>query len=148
LSARTADARLGAAEGNTMTTVHGLRITLDGTLEDVEMPRESGRLANALNAAIGSDLFDLVGLEDDIDLFVDDEGMYRSEPNPALSLVARRLGNQQSVLFGAGVFLRGHISTGENHSLTDTQRDRITTAYRIVRPLTALFGVVIVTTGD
>ncbi len=126
-----------------MSTINGLRISLDGTLEDLQLERESGTLVGPLSKAIGCDWFDLVRLEDGIDLFVDDEGMYRSSPNPVMSMIARRLGNTQPILFGAGIFLNNNPDTGDTLSLTTDQHARITNAFGIVTPLVPIFGIVI-----
>ena len=111
-------------------SLHGLRIGLDGRLEDLVLPTEPAPLADALNTALDSRTFTLVGFEDALDLFVDDEGMLTSEPNPILSMVTQRLGYPQPVLFGPGVFLRGDPDTGASLSLSDEQRQRVADAHR------------------
>lgn len=111
-------------------SIHGLRIGLDGRLEDLVLPADPALLADALNTALDSRTFTLVGFEDELDLFVDDEGMLRSEPNPILSKVTQGLGYAQPVLFGPGVFLRGDPHTGTSLSLSDEQRQRVVDAHR------------------
>jgi len=64
----------------TVTGLIGLRLNVDGTMEDVRITVDpDGTHVSSLNAAIGSDLFDVVGLPNGIDVFVDDEGLYRAE---------------------------------------------------------------------
>lgn len=118
-------------------SIHGLRIALDGRLEDVVLPSEPGALGTALNLALECRMFDVVRFDDDLDLFVDDEGLYASKPNPVLSLVTQRLGYEQPILFGPGVFLRCDPNTGESLTLTDEHRRRVIETHRavIARPV-------------
>jgi len=118
-------------------SIHGLRIGLDGRLEDLVVPREPGALGAALNVALDSRMFDVVRFDDDLDLFVDDEGLYTSQPNPVLSLVAQRLGYEQPILFGPGVFLRCDPDTGDSLTLTAEHRQLVTDTHRavIARPV-------------
>jgi len=97
-------------------SIHGLRISLDGRLEDLVLPASPEALGPALDTALNCRMFDLVRFDEDLDLFVDDEGLYRSKPNPVLSLVTQHLGSEQPVLFGAGVFLRCDPNTGDSLS--------------------------------
>lgn len=111
-------------------SIHGLRIGLDSRLEDLVLPHEPGALGTAPNVALDSRMFDVVRFDDDLDLFVDDEGLYTSKPNPVLSLVTQRLGYQQPILFGPGVFLRCDPDTGDSLSLTDEHRRLIADTHR------------------
>jgi hypothetical protein len=113
-------------------SIHGLRIGLNGRLEDIVLPHEPGALGTALNSALDSRMFDVVRFDDDLDLFVDDEGLYNSKPNPVLSLVTQRLGYEQPILFGPGVFLRCDPNTGDSLSLTDEHRQLIADTHRSV----------------
>ena len=77
-----------------------------------------------MRESIGCDNFDVVGLEDDIDLFVDDEGAINGSPlNLCLSIVAHTLGTP-AVLFGNAVALGCDPKAGESISLTDAVRHR------------------------
>ncbi|KQO64215.1 hypothetical protein ASF23_16765 [Curtobacterium sp. Leaf261] len=109
----------------------GLRLNVDGTMEDVRITVDpDGTHVSSLNAAIGSDLFDVVGLPNGIDVFVDDEGLYRAEHNLVLSETVRRLGNYPTGyrLHGAGVFVSVD-DDGDTVPLTPAQRAEVTTAW-------------------
>ena len=111
----------------------GIRITDDAQAQVVELfDRASDERMLTLRAAIGCDLFDVVGLRGNIDLFIDDEGLYRSCINLHLSAVAKLLGFQGEGLAGQGVFLRVDPKTGESHSLTRPQMHAIVLAHYIV----------------
>ena len=81
-----------------------------------------------LDESIGCDNFDVVGLEDDIDLFVDDEGAINgSRLNLRATIIAHVLG-RPAVLFGNTVALGCDPTTGDSISLTDIQVHRLTAA--------------------
>ncbi|TIH36134.1 DUF3846 domain-containing protein [Subtercola vilae] len=100
--------------------LYGIRLSLDGDLARIEIDDSTvtARLSG-ITQSISVDVFDAVGLPEGIDVFVDDEGLYRSSLNIELSVIARSNGID-GVLFGAGLFL-GHASDGESVSLTDEQ---------------------------
>lgn len=107
-----------------------IRIGVDGTLATVQIDDTTGDArVRGLNETIGSQWYDVVGYSDTIDVFVDDEGLYRSSLNMELSVMARAAGFP-GVLFGAGVFLGISHDTGETLSLTDEQCAAITAAWR------------------
>jgi len=115
----------------TATGLIGLRLNVDGTMEDVRITvGPDGSHVTSLNQAIGSDLFDVVGLPDGIDVFVDDEGLYRAEHSPVLSETVRRLGGYPTGyrLHGAGVFVAVD-DDGDTIALTPAQRAQVTTAW-------------------
>jgi hypothetical protein len=60
--------------------VTGLRITVDGSVQKVEMPKNA--ILAGLYAAIGCDAVDVVRLADQLDMWIDDEGLYNSQANP------------------------------------------------------------------
>ncbi|MFC5932084.1 DUF3846 domain-containing protein [Cryobacterium melibiosiphilum] len=75
-------------------------------------------------AAIGCGMFDVVGLQDDIDLFVDDEGLINgSTLNLPATVLAHLLG-RPTVIFGTAVAVRV-TPDGETVGLTDAQLARI-----------------------
>ncbi|UFU15909.1 DUF3846 domain-containing protein (plasmid) [Curtobacterium sp. C1] len=109
----------------------GLRLNVDGTMEDVRITvGPDGSHVASLNQVIGSDLFDVVGLPHGIDVFVDDEGLYRAEHSPVLSETVRRIGAFPTGyrLHGAGVFV-GVDDDGDTVALTPAQRAQVTTAW-------------------
>jgi len=110
-----------------------LRITLDGELQTIRIQDTTlGAQVDDIQKQVGCDTFDVVGLPEDISLYVDDEGVYRSEPNATLTLVARAFGFE-GVLFGQGVFLGFEPTEGDTLSLTPAQIERITDAHRAHR---------------
>jgi hypothetical protein len=76
--------------------VTGLRITVDGSVQKVEMPKNA--ILAGLYAAIGCDAVDVVRLADQLDMWIDDEGLYNRR-QPVLyrsnhrAARARRYGN-------------------------------------------------------
>lgn len=107
-----------------MTPIIGLRVNLDGGMDRVVLPARSTDRVTALHTALACDTFDIVGVEHTLDLFVDDEGLYRSEHNPMLSLMLEILG-QPRLLSGPGIFLGGDPTSGETLSLTTLQAKRL-----------------------
>jgi len=78
---------------------------------------------------IGCDLFDVVGLVDGIDLFVDDEGINRGAAlNLPATVLAHVLGTS-AVLFGTAIAVSVD-EEGETIGLTDDQVARICAAMR------------------
>lgn len=74
--------------------------------------------------AIGCDLFDVVGLVDGIDLFVDDEGISRGAPLNLPGIVLAHLLGASAVLFGTVVAVNVD-EEGKTVGLTDDQVARI-----------------------
>lgn len=126
---------------NTTTGVlTGIRVNVDGTLEDVRI-ESTNQVPEfvALANTIGCDVFDRVALPDDIDVFVDDEGLYRAVHNEVLSEMVRHLTGAPLGyrLHGAGVFL-GMNDEGDTLSLTTTQRATVAASWWAASPLAAL----------
>ncbi|MBB5643649.1 DUF3846 domain-containing protein [Cryobacterium roopkundense] len=77
-------------------------------------------------AAIGCSMFDVVGLTDNIDLFVDDEGLINGSPlNLPATVLAHLLGSR-TVIFGTAIAVSAN-DDGETIGLTDHQLERIQT---------------------
>lgn len=108
--------------------LHGLLITA-GQTQPVSLDPDN--VATQLATLIDCDLFDVVHLEDGIDIYVDDEGLLVARPvlNLALTVVAHVLGTP-AVLFGNGVVLGGDDDTGDTLGLTSAQRQRVLDAMR------------------
>jgi len=113
----------------TITDTTQLRALRIGFLKELEETTiDPSRTVEALDESLGCDNFDVVGLEDDIDLFVDDEGAINGSPlNLRATLIAHVLGTP-AVLFGNAVALGCDPTTGDSISLTDTQVHRLTAA--------------------
>ena len=119
----------------------GIRVNVDGTMEDVRIDAGSGGShVERLNRAVESRSFDVVGLADRIDVFVDDEGRYTAEHNPVLSAIVRDLARAPLGyrLHGAGVFLGVNDDTGDTLTLTPAQRATVAAAWLTHAPIAAL----------
>ncbi|MGH3428252.1 MAG: DUF3846 domain-containing protein [Mycobacteriales bacterium] len=100
--------------------VTGLRITVDGSVQKVEMPKNA--ILTGLYAAIGCDSVDVVRLADQLDMWIDDEGLYNSQANPLATKLAHYF--QQDIppryrqpYFGTAVILGIDQDTGETLSM-------------------------------
>ena len=120
--------------------VVGIRVSVDGSIQDVRIPATEGAPDFlGITKAVGCDVFDVVGLPDGIDVFVDDEGLYRAEYNPVLSEMVREklaapIGYR---LHGTGVFL-GSNDDGDTLSLTVRQRATVAASWFSASPLAFL----------
>ncbi|WP_420878946.1 DUF3846 domain-containing protein [Rhodococcus sp. (in: high G+C Gram-positive bacteria)] len=105
--------------------MQALRISTDSNITRVDL-KEGGRDTLAgLTAEIGCRHVDVVSLRDGnggtIDMWVDDEGVYGSEMNPAASAVALLLEPTiVQAFFGNAVFA-AHNSEGDTVALSDRQ---------------------------
>lgn len=89
-----------------MRTTKGYLIAVDGTSREVEVPAKNARL-QMMYAELGCSTVEMIGLDDGLDVWVDDEGMYRSEPNLVGTLVVAMMAGRvlQQPLFGNLLFL-------------------------------------------
>jgi hypothetical protein len=101
----------------------GIRATPDGTVEGVVVDVSESRLAG-MRAQIGCDLVDVVALDDGIDMWVDDEGLYRSVPNPVATVMAPMLGYVTQRFHGTVLFLAVD-DEGDTRSLSPEQHRRV-----------------------
>lgn len=107
-----------------MTLVTGLLLKEGDTqLWDVELRRENGYLLNSMYNLLGCRSVDVIRLTDNIDLWVDDEGMLVSDPqvNTVLMNITYAFGHGYQPLYGAGLFLSVDSKSGETVSLTAEQ---------------------------
>jgi hypothetical protein len=128
-----------ATTDSTSESMDGIRVNVDGSIETVTFEGSGDSIGLALTNAIGCDLFDRVALPDNIDVFVDDEGLYRAAYNPVLSEMVRHFvrGSGEYRLHGAGVFLRVN-SDGDTLGLTPTQRATVQAEWFPASPLAML----------
>jgi hypothetical protein len=89
-------------------------------VQKVEMPKNA--ILTGLYAAIGCDAVDVVRLADQLDMWIDDEGLYNSQANPLATKLAHHF--QQDIppryrqpYFGTAVFLGINQNTGETLSM-------------------------------
>lgn len=100
------------------TAIKGLLFTAGQTRE---ITLHSQDRVQAIAEAIGCEVFTVVGLDEGIDLYVDDEGLINGSPlNLALTVLTHKLGHNE-VLFGNGL-LFSMDNDGETVSLTERQR--------------------------
>ena len=111
----------------TTTTIRVIELCVDGHITEQTFSTEG--TGAQLCQLIGCDLFDVVGLVDGIDLFVDDEGINRGAAlNLPATVLAHVLG-ASAVLFGTAIAVSVD-EEGETIGLTDDQVARICAAMR------------------
>lgn len=102
-----------------MTEHRVIQVHPDGRVLDAPLPGKEA--IDGLYTAIGCRAFDVVGLEDGIDMWVDDEGAINgSDLNLSATIIANRLGHPGTVLFGSAV-LASCNEDGDTIGLTDAQ---------------------------
>jgi hypothetical protein len=82
------------AEESARTVHHGLLVDVDGTFDTVDLaPDQNGRCGAAIRKHLGCSRYDLVAATDEIDMWIDDEGIVDlsdvDEVNAALNLRLR-----------------------------------------------------------
>lgn len=107
----------------TRSTNRALQIQPTGLLLEQDIPADSGE---SIRELIGCRTFDVISLQDRIDLWVDDEGLLQAEPvlNLPATILAHAL-RVQTAIFGTAVALSVDGTTGETLGLTDRQVTRI-----------------------
>ena len=104
------------------TTIRSVKINPTETITTHDLNENS--IGTDISAAIGCRMFDVVGLEDEIDLFVDDEGLINgSTLNLPATVLAHRLG-RSTVIFGTAIAV-SVTGDGETVGLSDAQLARI-----------------------
>lgn len=110
-----------------MTAITPITGLLIGAGRTREITIESEDRVTAIAESIGCDVFTVVGLQDAIDIYVDDEGLINGSPlNLALTILANRLGCP-TVLFGNGLVVSVD-GDGETVSLSESQRETVLAA--------------------
>jgi hypothetical protein len=108
-----------------MTSIRTIEIHPDGAITTTTIP--AANLGNRLRTIIDCRVFDVVALEDGIDLFVDDEGlMDGSALNLCATVLAHQLG-AGAAIFGIAVAASVNAK-GSTLGLSDEQVTRIATA--------------------
>ena len=107
------------------TSIRSITINPTETITTLNLPADS--IGTSICATIGCSMFDVVTLQDEIDLFVDDEGLINgSTLNLPATVLAHRLG-RPTVIFGTAIAVSVN-GDGETVGLTDAQLARIQTA--------------------
>lgn len=68
---------------------------------------------------IGCRTVDVVALDDDLDMWLDNEGAYTAAPNPAATAIAQTFGFIWQPYFGTAVFTGGADKDGNTLPLTE-----------------------------
>ena len=108
------------------TTIRSIKISPTDSITTLNL--DESNIGTDICAAIGCRMFDVVGLVDSIDLFVDDEGLINGSPlNLPATVLAHRLGSR-TVIFGTAIAV-SVAPGGETVGLTDSQLARIQKAF-------------------
>lgn len=116
--------------------ITGIRIDEDGTLTVVTIDNTSiTGIAAGIRLQVGCEVFDLLRFPDRIDMWLDDEGLYRANVNPVASAIGH-LHETADVICGPVLFLSSN-GDGDTLSLTDEQRADIGLWFRYVTTIRA-----------
>ena len=96
----------------------------DGTLSDVALT--NGRELELMYQWLSCRTVDVVRLTDQLDMWLDDEGLFSQSVNLPASLLARRFGCDWQNYYGS-VLLCSHTEDGDSRNLTIDQKLAITT---------------------
>ena len=99
-----------------MTTIRSVKINPTETITTMNLTPSS--IGADISAAIGCSMFDVVGLADNIDLFVDDEGLINGSPLNLPATVLAHLFDSPTVIFGTAIAV-SVTPDGETIGLTD-----------------------------
>ena len=108
-------------------SIKALRLSPDGDIRRIELEASpAGDHLHAMYRAIGCDLVDCVGLGDDLDLWVDDEGKLKAEweINLPASVLMQRSG-VPDVVAGTGLLTGGADDEGNTLGISDTTADDV-----------------------
>lgn len=103
--------------------VSGLRITPDGTIDKWTLVRNhNDSLLQALYAAIGCHLVECVGLTEDVDMWIDEEGAFTESVNRAATVMVEHIISKDGrtllgPIHGTAVLLGIDQRTGESLDL-------------------------------
>lgn len=106
-------------EITTRATVIAAKVTPDGAVERLEL--DADNVLTGLYAAIGCRNVDVVGLTDELDMWIDDEGLFVDEPainHAACGLVRQLRGELHQAYYGTVVFAN-HNEDGDTTSLSE-----------------------------
>lgn len=94
-----------------------IRISPDGQVQQEVWHRQGdGALLLQLQAAVDG-LVDVVALGEQLDMWINDEGLYTGEVNPVATLVAAAHGRDTQPYYGPAVFTGGADADGTTMSL-------------------------------
>lgn len=113
------------AAQDTTHIIAGAVVAADGQVTPVRW--DSADMLASLYRLIGCNSVDLVRLDDDLDMWVDDEGSFGTPyPNWAITAVAAAYGRVHQRYFGTAVFTGGVDEEGNSLSLSPAQLQQLT----------------------
>jgi Domain of unknown function (DUF3846) len=112
--------------------ITGIRIDDDGTLTVTTLDNSTpAATAASIRTQLGCDRFDVVRLPEAVDMWVDEEAVYRANVNPVASAIAR-LHEAAAYVFGPVLLLGVDYPTGQSTSITAEQTAQIVLWWRFV----------------
>lgn len=111
---------------------HSLVIAIDGTVEEVVLPRDEDSSLTAMYKAIDCRTVDVVRLTSRMDMWVDNEGLYTAPLNPVATLLARFYGYTHQGYHGRALIC-GMNAAGDSVNLTDDQARAVRTQAEEIR---------------
>lgn len=108
-----------AAHGTPEQPQHALVIHPDGTVVDTALNGSESRLAG-MRRALHCQMIDCVSLTNQLDMWLDDEGLYTQHQNPAATVLARHFGLTHQVYYGPALIC-GFTAEGDSTGLTRDQ---------------------------
>lgn len=100
--------------------MHGLLIGTDGTARVIDLTEKGNRLATLQHYCASGGNVDVVQLTSQLDMWVDDEGIYTSDINHAATRIAQRFGHLHQPYYGPAM-LTGFTSDGDTTGLSIAQ---------------------------
>ncbi|TDU67823.1 DUF3846 domain-containing protein [Streptomyces sp. KS 21] len=94
-------------------TPSALLITPDAEVIPVDLPADSGDRLTAMYSLMRCDQVDVVALTDQLDMWLDDNGLYTQPVNPIATLLARRFGRTYQDYHGPVLLTGGADEEGE-----------------------------------
>jgi len=95
-----------------------LLVTTDAAIVPLEYPANSDEHLTVLRAVMLCDRVDVVALTDQLDMWIDDEGLYRQPINPAATVLAQLFGFTHQPYHGPVVLTGGADGNGDTIALT------------------------------
>jgi hypothetical protein len=131
-------AKTNTPAGDPAETVAVVIVEPDGTARREDWAGPDGNLLDHLQQAVGG-LVDAVSLTPVLDMWLNDEGMFRCEVNPIASVLAASYGMTQPY-FGAAVFTGAINHRGSTTSLTAEQVTDLLHRVEVLRTNPSVLG--------
>lgn len=105
-------------------TAQSLVITPEGEFRRINLAGSSRDRLNQMYEQLGCDLVDVVRLTTNVDMWLDDEGVYSREPNLVATALAQHFGYVYQPYFGP-VLLCSSNADGDSVDLTGDQVEAV-----------------------